>query len=229
MSEWVNVTAVDGHELAAYVARPAGEAVGAVVIGMEIFGVNAAMRDVADSYARDGFVAIAPQLFDRVERGVELGYGEEDMKRAFALYGMVPVEDSVKDVAAAYDFVKQETGKAVGVVGFCRGGLLAWLAATRGEDLKMQPACTVGYYAGGIGKFAAEEPSCPVMLHFGGADDHIGADQREAVAKAHPEVEIFVYEGAGHAFANSYRASWKEDDAKVARERTLDFLRKNIA
>ncbi len=229
MNEWISITAVDGHELAAYVARPQGEPVGALVIGMEIFGVNASMREVADSYAKDGFVAIVPALFDRIERGLELGYGPEDMKKAFDLYGKVSVDDSLKDVAAAYAWAGRETGKSVGLVGFCRGGLLAWLAATRGEDLKMQPACTVGYYAGGIGKFAAEEPSCPVLLHFGGADDHIGADQRDAVAKAHPEVEIFVYDGAGHAFANAYRPSFKEDAAKIARERSLDFLKKHIA
>jgi carboxymethylenebutenolidase len=195
---------------------------------MEIFGVNVAIRSVADALAKEGFVAIAPALFDRLERGLDLGYGPEDLKKAFELYPKLSVDDSLKDMAAAYEWAKG-TGKGVGVIGFCRGGLMAWLAATRGEDLKMQPACTVGYYAGGIGNFAAEEPSCPVMLHFGGADDHIGADQRDAVAKAHPEVEIFVYEGAAHAFANAYRPSYNEDAAKLAWERSLKFLKANIA
>jgi carboxymethylenebutenolidase len=228
MIEWVLIKAVDGFELSAYVARPEGEAVGAVVVGMEIFGVNVAIRSVADALAKEGFVAIAPALFDRLERGLDLGYGPEDLKKAFELYPKLSVDDSLKDMAAAYEWAKG-TGKGVGVIGFCRGGLMAWLAATRGEDLKMQPACTVGYYAGGIGNFAAEEPSCPVMLHFGGADDHIGADQRDAVAKAHPEVEIFVYEGAAHAFANAYRPSYNEDAAKLAWERSLKFLKANIA
>jgi carboxymethylenebutenolidase len=115
-------------------------------------------------------------------------------------------------------------------VGFCYGGLMSWLSATRGETVKMQPSCCVGYYAGGIGKVAKEEPSCPVMLHFGAEDSHIGSDQIEAVREAHPEVEIFVYEGAGHAFnrdpdPNSYRA----DAAKLARERTLEFFATHIA
>ena len=101
----------------------------------------------------------------------------------------------------AFQFVKAEGQKSIAVVGFCYGGLMAWLAATRGETLKMQPACTVGYYPGGIGYMAKEEPSCPVLLHFGGSDAHIGPEQVEAVRKAHPEVEVFVYEGADHAFA----------------------------
>jgi carboxymethylenebutenolidase len=107
---------------------------------------------------------------------------------------------------------------------------MSWLSATRGETVKMQPSCCVGYYAGGIGKFAAEEPSCPVMLHFGADDSHIGADQIDAVRAAHPEVEIFMYEGAKHAFnrdpdPNSYSPA----AAKLAWERTLEFLRTHIA
>ena len=111
---------------------------------------------------------------------------------------------SLKDVAAAFAHVKQ-ADRAVGVLGFCYGGLISWLAATRGESLKMQPGCCVGYYAGGIGKFAAEEPVCPVLLHFGADDSHIGKDQIDAVRAAHPEVEIYVYEGVGHAFSIASR------------------------
>jgi len=99
----------------------------------------------------------------------------------------------------------------------------------RGETLKMRPDCAVGYYAGGIGKFASEEPVCPVMLHFGAADDHIGKDQIDAVRTAHPDVEIYLYEGAGHAFANPDRPSYVADAAKLADARTLEFLKKNLA
>ena len=228
MGEWVKLQASDGTEFEGYVARPEGEAIGALVVVQEIFGVNPSIQAVADSYAKDGFVAIAPALFDRIEKGVQLGYGPDDMKKAFALYGQLKPETALLDVAAAYAYA-EGTGKGVGVIGFCYGGLMSWLSATRGEDVKMQPACCVGYYAGGIGKVAAEEPSCPVQLHFGAADDHIGKDQLDAVRAAHPEVEIFVYQGAGHAFANEARPSYEADAAKLARERALAFLKGNIA
>jgi carboxymethylenebutenolidase len=115
-------------------------------------------------------------------------------------------------------------------MGFCYGGLMAWLSAVRGEDEKMQPSCCVGYYAGGIGKFASETPSCPVMLHFGADDTHIGSDQIEAVREAHPEVEIYLYEGAGHAFNREPDPeSYSAEAAKLAWERTLAFLDANIA
>ena len=229
MSEWVKLQAPDGHELEGYVARPQGEPIGAVVVIQEIFGVNPSIQGVADAYAKEGFLAVAPAIFDRFERGLQLGYSPEDMKKAFGLYAELKPDTQLLDVAAAFEYAKSSTGKGIGIVGFCYGGLLSWLSATRGEDLKMQPACAVGYYAGGIGKVAAEEPSCPVMLHFGADDDHIGADQIGAVRNAHPEVEIYLYEGAGHAFANPARSSYVAEPAKLADARSLEFMKKNIA
>ena len=229
MGEWVEVKAADGHELGAYVATPAKQPIGALVVVQEIFGGNAHIRSVADGYARDGFLVIAPALFDRIERDLELSYSDEDMKKAFGLYPKLNPELSLLDVAAAFAHVKQAE-RAVGVLGFCYGGLLSWLAATRGESLKMQPGCCVGYYAGGIGKFAAEEPVCPVLLHFGANDSHIGKDQIDAVRAAHPEVEIYVYEGAGHAFnRDPHPDAYHAPSAKLARERSLEFLKKNLA
>ena len=229
MSERIRLKAQDGHELDAYLAQPTGEAVGAIVLIQEIFGINAHIRSVADGYAKDGFVVVAPALFDRIERGVELKYEGDDQKRAYSLYPKLNPETSLLDVAAAYDHVKS-SGKGIGVLGFCYGGLLSWLAATRGEDLKMQPSCCVGYYAGGIGSVATEEPSCPVMLHFGANDSHIGTDQIEAVRTAHPEVEIFVYEGAGHAFnRDADPNSFAPEAAALARSRSLAFLKTHSA
>jgi len=229
MSDWIKLQAEDGHRLSAYVARPAGEAIGALVLVQEIFGINAHIRSVADGYAKDGFLVIAPALFDRFERDVELKYEGEDMKRAFEFYQKLKPEPTLLDIAAAYGVAK-EAGKGIGVIGFCYGGLASWLVATRGENLKMQPSCCVGYYAGGIGSVAKEEPSCPVMLHFGANDDHIGKDQIEAVRAAHPEVEIFVYEGAGHAFNRDVDAAhYDAASAKLARQRSLAFLKANIA
>jgi len=229
MSDWIKLKAEDGHELSAYVARPAGKPIGALVLVQEIYGVNAHIRGVADGYAKDGFLVVAPAIFDRFERGLELDYSPDGMKRAFAIYPSLKPDVTLLDVAAAYEAAK-EAGKGIGVVGYCYGGLVTWLAATRGEKYKMRPSCCVAYYPGGIGSVAKEEPSCPVMIHFGAEDSHIGKDQVEAVRAAHPDVEIFVYEGAGHAFnrdadPNSFHVA----SAKLARERTLEFLKRNIA
>ncbi len=230
MSDWIKLKASDGHELKAYVARPKGEAIGALVLIQEIFGVNPHVRGVADGYAKDGFLVIAPAIFDRYERDVELKYEGEDQQRAFThFYPKLNPDVTLLDVAAAYEEAKK-SGKGVGVIGFCYGGLMSWLAATRGENLKMQPSCCVGYYAGGIGSVAKEEPSCPVMLHFGAEDTHIGKDQIDAVRAAHPEVEIFLYEGAGHAFnRDADPKSYNAAASKLARERSLAFLKANIA
>ena len=228
MADFTKVKAEDGHELSAYVARPDGTAVGAVVVIQEIFGVNAHIRSIADRLAKQGYVAVAPALFDRIERGVELKYEGEDMKHAVELMNKLKPETALMDVAAAYRLA-EESGKGVGVMGFCYGGLMTWLTATRGEKLKMQPSCCVAFYPGGIGQFAKEEPSCPVMVHFGAEDTHIGKDQVEAVRAAHPEVEVFVYEGAEHGFNCDARGSYNEKQAKVAWERSLDFLKKHIA
>lgn len=236
MGDWVKVKAADGHELSAYVARPNRQERGAIVIVQEIFGVNKSIQAVADSYAEEGFLATAPAIMDRLEPNLDLGYGEADLKKAFSLYPKLNPDDSVKDVAAAFRHIsgtQQGTAKGTAVLGFCYGGLTAWLSATRLQKLGCDPACSVCYYPGGIGKFAMEEPSCPVMIHFGGADDHIGKDQVEAVRTAHGqhqgEVEIFVYEGAGHAFANPDRPSWNAEAAKLAHQRSLKFLNAHIA
>jgi carboxymethylenebutenolidase len=228
MSEWIQLKADDGHELSAYVARPVGQMVGALVLIQEIFGVNAHIRGVADGYAKDGFLVVAPALFDRTERNVDLKYEGEDMQHAYSLYQKLSPETALLDVAAAYQWAK-ESEKGIGIVGYCYGGLMSWLTATRGESSKMQPSCCVCYYPGGIGHFASEEPSCPVLLHVGARDSHIGSDQIDAVRSAHPEVEIFVYEDADHGFNCDVRASYHAPSAVLARERTLAFLKRHVA
>ena len=229
MGEFVKLTATDGNNLTAYVSRPEGKPKGAVVVVQEIFGVNSQIRKVADDLAAEGYLGIAPALFDRFGTpGIELKDTGDDLKKAFELYGKLSPETALLDVAAAYYNAQEQGIESIAVIGFCYGGLMSWLSATRGNQVTMQPACTVGYYAGGIGNVAKEEPSCPVMLHFGAADSHIGPDQIEAVRTAHPEVQIFTYEGADHAFAGTERSAYKPDAAKLAWERTLKFLAQQV-
>lgn len=228
MGNTIQLKAADGHELDAYVATPEGESLGALVVIQEIFGVNPHIRSVADGYAKDGFVAIAPALFDRFEKGVELTYAGDDMKRAFDFYGKLDPKTALLDVAAAFENAATD-GKKVGVIGYCYGGFMSWLAATRGAELGMRPAAVVGYYAGGIGNVAKEQPSCPVLLHFGADDNHIGPEQIEAVREAHPDVTVYVYDGAEHGFNCDQRGSYNPAAAKLARGRSLEFLKQYIS
>jgi carboxymethylenebutenolidase len=223
MSEYVKLSAADGHELSAYAARPEGEPIAGLVVVQEIFGVNAHIRSVADGYAKDGFLAVAPALFDRIQPGVELGYEGADMQTAMSLVPKLDAEKALADVAAAMEFAAKETGKKVGVIGYCFGGTLAWMAACR-----LHPAAAVGYYGGRIGNYAGETPAAPVMLHFGKQDTHIPAEDVEKVHAAHPEVEIYWYD-AGHGFNCDARASYNAAAAREARERSLGFLKKHLA
>jgi len=165
---------------------------------------------------------VVPALFDRIERDVELGYDGDDMKKAVSFIPKLNIDASLKDVAAAIDFASRETGKRVGVVGYCFGGSLAWLAATR-----LNPTAAVGYYGGQVSKFAEETPKAPVMLHFGRLDTHIPSEGVEKVRAAHPEVEIYWYD-AGHGFNRDIGPSYNADAARLARERTVGFLMKNL-
>jgi carboxymethylenebutenolidase len=218
----VKLTAEDGHEFSAYVAWPAGKPIAGLVVVQEIFGVNAHMRSVADGYARDGFLAVAPALFDRIERDVELGYDGDDMTKAMSFIPKIDLDASLKDVAAAIQFAAAESGKKVGVIGYCLGGSLAWLAATR-----LDATVAVGYYGGHIAKFADEKPRSPVMLHFGRLDTHIPAEGVDKVKAAHPEVKVYWYD-AGHAFNRDVGPGYKPEAAKLARERSLAFLKKHL-
>lgn len=222
MSKVVKLQAGDGHQLDAYVAEPDGEPWGGLVVVQEIFGVNQHMRSVADRFAQEGFYTVAPALFDRLERNVELSDDGGGMQKGIAMAQKINIDDAVKDVDAALQYAGKETGKPAGVVGYCYGGTLAWLSATR-----LSPAAAVGYYGGHIARFAQEKPRVPVMLHFGKHDSHIPQADVEKVQAAHPEVEINWYD-AGHAFNNDTRASYNAEAAKEAMARTLAFFNRYL-
>jgi carboxymethylenebutenolidase len=222
MAEFVKLTASDGHEFDAYVAKPEGEPIAGLVVVQEIFGVNTHIRAVADGYAKDGFLAVAPALFDRWERGVDIGYEGADMEKAMSFMPRLDVEVMLKDTAAAIAYARQQTGKKTGVIGYCLGGSIAWLAASRlGAD------AAVGYYGGMIAKFTDEQLHCPVLLHFGKKDAHITEEDRAKISAAHPEIPIHLYD-AGHGFNCDMRQSYDAPSAKLARERSLEFLKKHL-
>jgi carboxymethylenebutenolidase len=215
--------ASDGQRFTAYVANSNGAATKAVIIIQEIFGLNSHIRSVTDGYARDGFLAVAPALFDRVEPGVELTYGPADMQRGMSIATQVGMDNAMLDVAAAVDYATAQVGaERVSVVGFCWGGSLAWLSATR-----LNVAAAVGYYGGRIAQYVKEEPRCPVILHFGKKDAHIPQSEVEKIRSAHPDVPIYLYD-AGHGFNCDQRKDYEPQSAALARQRTLDFLQKSL-
>jgi len=222
MGQKVTLTSANGFELDAYRADPEGTPKGAVVIIQEIFGVNSHIREVCDGYAADGYVAIAPALFDRVGKGMELGYDPASQETGKSTRGQLNWDDSLADTQAAAEAVR-DSGK-VAIIGYCFGGSIAWLAATRGDF-----DAAVSYYGGNAADFADEKPKCPIICHIGTEDRGIGPEKVEKIKSARPEVPVYLYEGAGHGFNCDQRGSFHEQAARTARQRTLDFLAEHIA
>ena len=221
MGKTVKARAADGHNFSMYRADPAEEPRGAVVIVQEIFGVNGHIRVVCDDYAAQGYVAVAPALFDRVERGVELGYQADDIAAGRAIREKVSLDQALADVEAA---AKEVAGVGkIGVVGYCWGGTVAWVAATRSRTF----AAAVSYYGGGVPDLTDEQPNCPVQLHFGEQDQAIPLAGVDRLKAAHPELPVYLYP-AGHGFNCDQRASYHAESARLARERTLAFLREHV-
>ncbi len=226
MGQFIDLQAADGFTFPAYVAQPATQPRGAVVVLQEIFGVNSHIRAVADGYAAAGYVAVAPATFHRVKAGVELGYQPDDMSAGMALKATVealPAPGVLQDIQAAINHAAS-AGK-VGVVGYCWGGLLTWRSAC----LLKGVSAAVPYYGGGVTTEAeiARMPKCPVLAHFGDKDHWIPLEGVEALKQAHPGVEVHVY-AANHGFNCDQRGSWDATAAALARERTLAFFNKHV-
>lgn len=215
MAQHTQLQASDGHKFDAYIAQPAGEPRAGIVVLQEIFGVNAHIRSVADRYARAGYLALAPALFDRGERDVELNYDAKGGRKGMAIRQHIPLDGTIADIEASIQYLREHGAAKVGVVGYCWGGSLAWLSNTR-----LHPDATVSYYGGMIAEHVHEKPSCPAMFHFGLLDKHIPQSDVETIRATYPEFPVYTYQ-ADHGFNCDARASFNEAASNLARKRTL--------
>jgi carboxymethylenebutenolidase len=222
MGEFTTLMARDGHEFNAWLSAPASKdgVRGAVVVAQEIFGVNRHIRRVADDYAAQGYVVIAPCLFDRIHRGIELGYSEKEVQEGRGYRLQIPEQKTLLDLSASFNVVKH-AGR-VAVVGYCWGGTLAWLAAR-----ELPVSCAVAYYGGQIVSHLDKLPRRPVMYHFGERDPHIPMSDVEKIRAADPDGIFHLYP-ADHGFNCEDRGSYDAASATLARERTLAFLRERM-
>ena len=222
MGSHITLTASDGHSFDAYRADPAGTPKGGIVVIQEIFGVNSHIRAVADSYAEQGYVAIAPAMFDRLEKNFETGYEPDDIELARGLMDRVSVDDGILDLTATVAKLKED-GLKIGVVGYCWGGSMTWLAATRIDGV----AAGSSYYGGFVSNHLDEAPRCPVIFHFGEIDQSIPMEKVEQVKAGLPDQKTFVYP-AGHGFNCDHRGSYDAESAALATERTLALFAEHV-
>jgi carboxymethylenebutenolidase len=218
MGRLIQLTAADGHVISAYLAEPAGKPRGGIVVIQEIFGVTRHIRDVTEQFAAAGYLAVAPALFDRVEREVDVPYG--DSKKGFGYVTALNSDQVMMDIQTAADHVRP-AGK-VGVVGYCWGGKIAFLAAAR-----VNIDAAVAYYGGGIHQQLAHIPRVPVMFHFGEKDTHIPLSAVDEIRTAYPRGIYHLYP-AGHGFNCTDRPSFDAQSAKLAFDCSVEFFRQNI-
>ncbi len=220
MGEFTQLMARDGHEFSAWLAPPAGPARGAIVVLQEIFGVNAHIRAVTDGFAAAGYVAIAPSLFDRAKRGVELGYSPADMELGRGYVLQLQEEQLLRDMQACINVVKH--AGPVAAIGYCWGGSLAYLAAC-----ELPVRCAISYYGTRTVQLLSRSPRVPVQYHFGARDKSIPPENIDKIRAADPHGEFHIYD-ADHGFNCDHRAAWDAAAAQLARERTLAFLARHV-
>ena len=220
MGSTIELNAADGFVLSAYTAGPSGGVKGLVLI-QEIFGVNHHIRNMCERFAAQGYHVCAPALFDRAEKGVELGYTQADIDKGRAYRMKLDDAKVIADVEAAADYL---AGRKLGIVGYCFGGTVAWWGATRTHRF-VASSC---WYGGGIAGTKDERPSCPVQMHFGEKDASIPMSDVDAIRGAQPTAEIHVYMGAQHGFGCDDRGSFSKSDYELAQRRTLDFFARNL-
>jgi carboxymethylenebutenolidase len=216
MGEFTTLMARDGHEFGAYLAKPDGATRGAMIVVQEIFGVNSHIRAVADGYAKAGYLTIAPRLFDRIRRGIELGYSPAEIQEGIGYMLQVKPQQFLADLSASLSVVKH-AGR-VGIVGYCWGGTLAYVAAC-----ELPVACAVSYYGGSIGQYLDKKPKVPVIYHFGEKDSHIPVAAIDKIKAVHPEGIYHLYP-AGHGFNCTDRGDYDPASAKLALDRSIAFI-----
>ena len=221
MGEHIQINTSSTQCIGAYLAKPDAKPKGGIVVVQEIFGVNRHMRDVTDRFAANGYVAIAPAFFDHVESGVELGYDDAGFKRGRDLVGEISFERAIEDVASAAESIR--SAGRIGCVGYCWGGTVAFLAATR---LAMP---SVSYYGARNVKFLDERPKAPVQFHFGERDSSIPPEAVQRHRDVLPDAGIYTYP-TGHAFDRDVDPKvYDAPSAKLALERTLAFFARHLA
>jgi carboxymethylenebutenolidase len=223
MGRSIEVRAADGHSLSAYLAEPAQAPRGGLVVLQEFFGVNPHIRRMSDVFAAQGFAALAPALFDRLEPGIELAYDGPGMARGRELRAKLKLDDVLTDVQAAIGAAA--AFGPVAVLGYCWGGSLAYLSATRLSGL----ACAVGYYGAHIAPYADERAKVPVMLHFAETDVYIPLADVKKIEAAHPGMPIFIYAGTDHGFNCDEREHYEPKSAALAMQRSLEFISRHLA
>ena len=232
MGKMIEIRATDSNAtFSGYLALPASGKGPGVVIGQEIFGINANMRAVADFYAEEGYVALVPDLFWRLQPGIDLGYTEADFARAIGLFQRLDVDKAVTDIDASFTALRalpEVEGAGLGYVGFCMGGKLAWLTATRTDV-----ACAVGYYGMGIEHLLHESENLKgrLVLHFAENDGYCDASARAQISQhlaANDKAEIYVYPGVDHAFARAGSSHYDKPASLMAHERSIAALKREI-
>ena len=231
MTETVSITTLSGSDsFKAYVARPADEPKAAIVVIQEIFGINAGIRRKCDKLAEAGYLAVAPDLFWPLERGVELDPDvEPEFQRALDLMGKFDQDKGIKDIQATIDFIRKNEGVSkIGAVGYCLGARLAYMTAAR-TDVD----ATVGYYGVGIDELLREKEaiSNPLMLHIPTEDGFVDKDTQKAMHDGlddHPRVTLYDYEGLDHGFATEFGERRNEEGTTLADSRTDEFFAKHL-
>ena len=222
MGKDIKLTASDQFQLGGYRADPAGAPKGAVVVIQEIFGVNHHIRSICDRLAGEGYAAVAPSIFDRIEPNFTSGYSPDEVANARKFVANPDWAAMLRDTQAAIDAVR-DVGP-VGIIGFCLGGSIAYAAATKLSGLK----AAIGYYGGAIVRFADDKPKVPTQLHFGEKDAGIPLSDVEIIREKRPDVEVYIYDGAQHGFHCDERASYDKKSADIAWPRSMDFFAKHL-